>query len=250
MSSEWSGLVTVSSLPHEVQAKRAMNARLLENALRTPNVRIGESATGQVAGLRATVRELAGGATAVTVDTLSMLQRIPPPAPYGPIISGEGAPDPYAGMSRNQFNRARFTEFFAEMVRGRGRIREYGPHAGMHTGSSSATGVYYDSPPYSGSRRPRAQLGNSDARNRGPGFPSAPPQGGYTYPRGAFEGYRDVADHGEIPCGRAHPTMSHSDWLDLDQPEEEEERMKQHSGISCSRVHGLMPHRAYSGFFR
>ncbi len=242
--SDWSGEVRVSSLPYEVQARRGMNARLLENAVRTPNVRIGESATSRVAGMPVRVQEMVGGATAVTVDSLSMIQRMPPPASSGPIVSGDGGSDPYAGMSRNEFNRGRFIEFFNETVGRRAPIREaHGPKAGY----LGAIGIDSDWP------HKRGRMTSLGYGPR-PGFPS--PFSGREKVRSADDpdGRRmhtddfdtDMADHPGRSCYQVHSGQTHSDWAGQ---EEEEERAKRHAGISCERVHGLIAHHEWVDFF-
>src|SRR5437660_84510 len=119
MASDWSGTVTVSSLPHEYLAKESRNIRALQAALRTPSPQISEAYRGQPAGFPAVVESLAGGSMQVRVNTL--------PRNSQPMVS---YPDNLDRYDLKSYQRAKFTEFFANMVNGRMPVREYSQPVG------------------------------------------------------------------------------------------------------------------------
>jgi hypothetical protein len=208
MGSDWSGLCSASSLPAEVTQRMRLNARLVEAAVRTPRMQIGESFTGSAAGLRAQVTEHVGGSSSVTVDSLSWTKILPPPSARGPML-GQDLTDPYYGMTKNQYNRARFNEAFSQMVRGGYRIREAGPKSGFAPGFPDISAVGTD---YSG-----------DFPHR-PNYRSGRRQRGYTDDNNPLRRGEEEAKIHDGPCSQIHPTMSHADWSSAG--EEEEERAK------------------------
>ena len=207
--SDWSGLCSASSLPAEATQRMRLNARLVEAAVRTPRMQIGESFQGPAAGLRAQVHEHVGGATAVTVDSLSWTKILPPPSARDPML-GQDLTDPYYGMTKNQYNRARFNEAFGQMVRGGFRIRE-GPKAGSVSGvgipqwSGQWPNLDTDSPHGAAMARRRTS-------NRRRGYIDDVPL------------RREARIHDGSDCASVHPYQTHADWAQGSEEEEEEER--------------------------
>jgi len=113
------------------------------------------------------------------------------------------------------YQRAKFNEFFANMINGNIRVREYGPKAG---GLSGAYGIYDDQPPH----RPNYRSG----RRRMGYIPGTPLR------REAHDSDDWLGDEEEETkvhdgsCSQVHPTMSHGDWSSAGEEEEERHRLK------------------------
>jgi hypothetical protein len=162
-------------------------SRLIESAIHTPNIPVGERRYGIPSGYPAVAESMPGGAVKVSVNSLSIIGA-------GALIGndsevGDDAPT-------DQFGRnARLSNTFKEFARdtlGRIRITEMGPKAGY----LGATGIYPDAFPH--------QPGAGRIRR----FPG--------YQRKRYE----ARVHPDTPCNVAHPGFAHDDWAS--QGEEEE----------------------------
>src|SRR6266568_9572044 len=117
---DWSGPITVNSLPVEVRRRMAGMAMLVESARTAPNesrMIMGERYHGSPSGFPAVAETLAGGATKVTVNSLAV-QRA-----SQLIGSDADLQDKYSSLPLNQANRLRFQETFWDTVT-RQRITE------------------------------------------------------------------------------------------------------------------------------
>src|SRR2546425_4114491 len=130
---EWSGLVSVNSLPAEVRARKAGMTALVESAARTPNAPAGEKRYGIPSGFISEARYMPGGSVAVEVNTLAIKGAAMLVGNQNEVSLDEGPTDQFG---RNARLSNTFKEFFKDTV-GRVPIREYGPKAG----SLSAVGI-------------------------------------------------------------------------------------------------------------
>ena len=239
--SDWSGQVTVNSLPMEQRARMYSMAKLVESAAKAPqNLHIGERRWGAPSGFPAMVESLPGGAVRATVNSLAVKSAARPIGSEADFA--DDAPTDAFGRQARLSNT--FKEFAADTIyRKMLQVREYGPKVG---GLSGATGIYRDRPPYSGSRSDRTQRGTSDImspRNRLAGIRGAPSDDGYSFPRQQLNAadtddwLRDLADHPGRTCYQVHSGQTHAAWAGDE--DEEEERIKSHAGLSCREAHGI-----------
>jgi len=196
VSAEWSGQVTVDSLPHEFRAKQSRNIRALQAALGTPNPQVTEAYTGRPAGFGAFVEAMVGGGHSVHVDTLSPLRTIPSFTTSAPTA----AIDPW---TRNHLVNEQWGAFFTNYMNGRMPVRE-------------------SLPAYSRPCGPVSYGGRNRQRNRPVGVPPwyKPLPG---EPAADMDPSREEARLHDGPCGSVHPYQTHRDWA---ASEEEEERRR------------------------
>jgi hypothetical protein len=221
MSGEWSGRVSVNSLPVETRRKQAGMARLVESAMHTPNAPIGERRYGLPSGYPAVAEYMPGGAVKVSVNSLAIIGAGMPIGNANEVTYGDVPLDSF-GRAAHLSNT--FREFAYNTI-GRVRIQEgFGP---MSSGRPTAVGTRGDDFPHSPSYGPR----RVPSYYRGPSRPS------YSRSRDA-----ERAEHLGKDCALIHPTMSHLDWQDS---EEEELRESRRHRTSMLRIQERMTRRHY-----
>ena len=195
------------SLPFEVKSRHALMFRLLEAAVTAPNVGLNESRVGMPAGLPSLVQHLPGGAIQVSVYSGLL----------GRSTMGPGTPETIDRFALSQNVNQKFREFAGDLLTGRTKILEMGPRAG---GDPTAVG----------------------SRHR------HLPRGGVTtqYDPDEEEATRFLSGYAKTYTGdqdRRRRTLKRKEPEIQDQ---EEERVRQHTGISCQVAHGMSPHRMWT----
>lgn len=258
------GRATVDSLPREVRERWALNARLLEGAMRPG--RITESAGHrQVAGLPMDIRTSAGGQSVLaTVNTLAVQGGQPPSV--GPGF----APAPIDRWDVNRMQESMFRNFFAETVTGRNRVTERwpGPMAG---GDPTALGMY----DYSGDGFHR--IGQGRSRNV-KGFQYGPRPGKRDWRSRdvntimpSIYGPDAEAEDSGVAIGRKYRAWDDDEEEEAEsyrehrralaevaarrralepKDEEKEDRLRRHTGLACEKAHGILPHSAWMNLLR
>ena len=206
--SDWSGLVTASTLPHEVTERMMLNVRCLQAAMRTPTPNVQESYRGRPAGTPAVVESYVGGAAGVRVGTLSNLRYPQASKPWGTMDNWD----------RNHLAQTHFHEFFSRYVRGGIPIRESLPAYNRPIGPVSYGG-----------------------RNRQKNRPVGVPDWYKPLPGEARDTDDWIGDEEEETkvhdgsCQWAHPGQSHGAWS-ASEEEEERHRLKSRIGEKYLRL--------------
>lgn len=234
----------VNSLPQEARDRIAERTRLLRTVLGSPR-QVRESRT--IMGLPVHVRESPGGQSSLcTVNTLAMPYSVPTAG--GPSMGpGAGAID-YGPGGRMGYDRLRFLEFARQMGVGVPRgIQETaqqfartplterwpGPMA-SDGGRPSAIGIYDYDPTDDFHRVGAIQNPSSRGVSYGPrpsyfrGETNLPPA------RRARDDFDDEEDQG----------------VRVRSEDEEEERLRRHTGLACEKAHGVLPHSAWTNLLR
>ena len=205
--SDWSGLVTVSSLPEEFRERQRMNIAMVE-AARHPN-RIRESRSGLPVHNHYSIN---GQTAMATVNTLAV--------PYAPPMSA--APSIGPGPARidawdhSRIVQGQFREFARDLLNGRMQVRE-----GPNPGGVSGLGI-----PQWSRQWPHVDTdfphGAVMARRRRSRVAYVPGEA-----RDTDDWIGDEEEETRVhdgSCRQAHPGQTHSDWASSE--EEEEHRLR------------------------
>ncbi len=126
---DWSGFATASSLPAETLQRMALNAKIVEHSLQTPQPSFSESFASRQNGVPVVAESLAGGAVQVSVNSFSRFQ------PSGRVV------EPIDNWDRNHVAHQQFHEFFTGYVRGQVPVRESLPSYSRPPGPVSYGGT-------------------------------------------------------------------------------------------------------------